>query len=330
MRTDPSESRTASRTRAAVAALAAAALAAAWSCDSDRSPSPEDLPPGFWFDEREAVRSSDLGELGYADGYEAPEEDWTGLRIHDADAAYRGALVLASGHEPAAHVLTGDGSLERRWALDLHPENEGVVPRPDHPTQRTWRRVEPLPDGGLLAIHDGLCLVRLDRDSRVLWAGVTGAHHDLEVTGDEVWTLDREVRPPRPDGPERGAWTVDDGLVRVDLATGEVRQRISLLEALENSASAEIVEQALRQARSIDVPSPRGDGPPRRALDPFHANAVLLLPDDPDEVVVLLRDVGALASIDVVEGRLAWLRLGPWQGAHDPRLQHSDGLGPGG
>lgn len=329
MSTDSSESRIAARGRALALTVAAAFVAGCSPETPDAQADPSgDLPPGFWFDERTAVRPADLGELGYADGYEAPDERWTGVRVHDPSAAYAGAMVLASGHEPAAHVLHPDGSLERRWALDRHPENAPLVPEPDHPTQRTWRRVEPLADDGLLAIHEGLCLLRLDDESRVMWAGVPGAHHDLEVVGEEVWTLDRRVRPPEGEGAD--AWIVDDGLARVDLSDGTVRQRLSILGLVEASDSAGLVEEAIRQARSIDVPSAVEGDAPRRALDPLHANALVCLPAAPNEIVVLLRDIGALASIDVVEGRLAWLRMGPWQGAHDPRVQITEETGPRG
>jgi len=291
-----------------------ALLAAVCACGPGDEPSQRD---GFWFDVREAPTASDLGELGYAPGYETPDTSWTGVRSHGDHAAL--PFVFSSGHKAAAFVLDVDGIPEERWSLDRHPTNEALLPAFHHPTQRSWRRIEPLADGGLLAIHEGLCLLRLDAESKVLWSGVEGAHHDLHVSGDDVWVLDREVRAHAAD--ERGAWIVDDGLARVSLRDGSVIERLSLLDLLGDSRWSEILDQAIARARAIDVGAPDASGHARRALDPLHANAIVIASDRPQEIVLFLRDVGALAGIGLASRKLEWLQLGPWQGAHDPQIE---------
>lgn len=287
------------------------------SCGSDDE---DEGRPGFWFDERPPLTASDLGALGYAPGYEVPDTDWTGLRVHDPDRAVLVPLLLSSGHEAAAYVLAPDGTLEKRWAP---AEDDPLAPEIPHPTQQPWRRVEPLPDGGLLAIHEGVCLLRLDAESRIVWSGVPGAHHDLMVEGDEAWVLDRTVVRPVPGFLENDSvlWReydrVEDGIARVDLADGSITTRLPLSEILEEGGQGELVRQANGQANTISV---KTDGFTVDAFDPFHANSLLRLPDRPDEVVVFLREVGALMAVETDERRLAWLQLGPWQGAHDPTV----------
>ncbi|MEM6674897.1 MAG: arylsulfotransferase family protein [Planctomycetota bacterium] len=302
----------------AIGALAVA-LCTLGACDRP-APSSE-RPPGFWFDVREPPSPSDLGELGYAAGHAPPEEVWTGIRVLDEHRAFTGPLVIASGHEPAAYVLHGDGELERRWALDAAAQDAALLPTFVHTTQRAWRRVEPLADGGLLAIHDGLCLLRLDARSKIVWSAVPGAHHDLLLDGDSVWVLDRRVEGRvRPDD-AASEWLVDDGIARVALEDGRILERVSLLEALAASAHAELVEQAVAQARSIDVGPVEHDGSFRRALDPLHSNAIVRADGS---LVVLLRDVGALAGLDPETLAVESLRIGPWQGAHDPQVDPDD------
>ena len=73
------------------------------------------------------------------------------------------------------------GNELHRW----HANHEEVWPEMGFDSESEkwhyWRRVHLLEDGGLLAIFEGVGLVRLDRDSRVLWAHREGEHHDLCV-----------------------------------------------------------------------------------------------------------------------------------------------------
>ena len=279
---------------------------------------------GFWFAERGARIREAVGTLGYAAGYEPAEERWSGLRVHDPDAAYLEPFLFSSGHEPAAFALLPDGTIERRWSLAESPNAASEGPRIQHPTQHAWRRIQELPGGDLLVIHEGLCLMRLAPDSTIRWRSVPGAHHDLLVDGDEAWVLDRTVTAPTPR--ERdwlgGAETpvTRDGLVRISLDDGRVLERASLSELRGDARWDEVYQEAIKRARVVEIGDDQRDGELRDALDPLHANGLARLDPSRSVPTVFLREVGGFMELARDLGRIDALRLGPFVGAHDPQL----------
>lgn len=290
-------------------------------CGRDKAPTSAEAPPGFWFGEG-TNETGMLGGLPYANGYEADDGGWTGLRLPEGAPLPIGLPALfSSGHEPAAFVLRQDGSIRARWSLDAAGESAAVMPPFEHPSQRAWRALLPLPDGGLLAIHEGLCLVRLDARSRIVWSGAPRAHHDVCLIDDErVCVLDRERRPRIDDGASAhpAPHLSEDGLRVVSLATGETLRRISIIDALADSRWSSILTEAWPGSGVVEIGD--GTGAIEFGLDPLHANGVELDPEAEGEVaIVFLRDVGALARVDLVSGELLSFELGPWIGAHDPQ-----------
>lgn len=304
-------------------ALGSLCAAGVFSC----GPHAEETPSssrGFWFAERGARVQEALGTLGYAAGYEPAEERWSGLRVHDPDAAYLEPFLFSSGHEPAAFALLPDGTIERRWSLEESPNAASEGPRIQHPTQHAWRRIQELPGGDLLVIHEGLCLMRLAPDSTVRWRSVPGAHHDLLVDGDEAWVLDRTVTAPtaRERGWLGGAETpvTRDGLVRISLDDGRVLERASLSELRGDARWDEVYQEAIKRARVVEIGDDQRDGELRDALDPLHANGLARLDPSRSVPTVFLREVGGFMDLARDLGRIDALRLGPFVGAHDPQL----------
>ena len=303
----------------------AAALAA---CGGDDVPRAVDRP-GFWFSEQGGPLRDATGSLGYAQGYEPAAGRWTGLRVHDPEAAYLEPLLFSSGHEAAAHVLHPDGRIERRWALEDAPNRAERGPRLQHPTQQAWRRVEPLPGGDLLVIHEGLCLMRLGPDSTIRWRGVPGAHHDLLVDGATAWVLDREVTPPTEEElgrrPDAGPLVTRDGLVRVDLEGGATLSRASLTELDGGDTWRAAAGEALRRARRVEIGDTSPGGRLRLALDPLHANALARLDPSRGAPTVFLRELGAFLDVADDLTRIDRVIATPYLGAHDPQLDPADG-----
>lgn len=307
--------------RGASGAILVLVATLAGGCGRDETPTFTEAPPGFWFGEG-TVEAGRLSGLPYANGYEEDDGGWTGLRLaEDALAPVGLPALFSSGHEPSAFVLDADGSVEARWSLEAAGRSAAVMPPFEHPSQRAWRALLPLPAGGLLAVHEGLCLVRLDAESRVVWSGAPRAHHDVcLLDGERACVLDRERRPRIDDGASAHPTPhlSEDGLRVVSLATGETLRRISLVDAIAASRWSSILAEAWPGSGVVEIGD--GTGAIELGLDPLHANGIELDPDSEGEVaLVFLRDVGALARVDLVSGELLTLELGPWVGAHDPQ-----------
>ena len=284
---------------------------------------------GFWFAERGERVQDALGSLGYAAGYEPAEERWTGLRVHAPEAAFLEPLLFSSGHEPAAFALLPDGTIERRWSLEQSPNSDEAGPRFQHPTQQAWRRIQELPGGDLLVIHEGLCLMRLAPDSTIRWRAVPGAHHDLLVEEDEAWVLDRTIGPPTP---RERRWLGDldalitrDGLVRISLADGSILERTSITELRGDAPWEEVYREALTRARRVEIGDTELAGELREALDPLHTNALARLDPSRRVPTLFLRETGTFLDLAADLGSVDRLRSGPFIGAHDPQLDPAGG-----
>jgi len=255
----------------------------------------------------EQARAAQLEALGYAARGDGPPG--RGVVVREA-AAGEGVVLLTHGHRPEAAVITLQGEVLHRWHLPM----QHVWPHePDllrHTSATHWRRVALLPDGGLLAIHEGIGVVCLDRHSRVRWASRNQAHHDLVVDGDTVWMLTRRTHPRA-----EGLPVLEDFVAQLDLATGEERRRWSVLEAVQRSAWPQWAQPA---ADSGDV---------------LHTNSLHLLADG--ELLLGSRVHDALLRFDSATGQVTWAATGPWRRQHDAEMGPSgrlwlfDNQGPG-
>lgn len=239
-----------------------------------------------------------LEAIGYLDGYTSADAR-SGVTVHDAAKVAPGLLLVTSGRAPSAWLMDRDGRELHRWALPFDrafPEQgEALVPEE---TRRwdDWRRVHLLPDGGLLAIHEGYGLVSIDRDSQLRWAVPNRAHHDIAVLGDG-----RALVLTRVAHRDRGVPILEDFVTTVDLRDGRALARFSVLEAFEGTPWAGVID--LRRARG----------------DVFHTNAVVPL-NGGAGLLVSVRNADTLAVIDRDSHKVTWAQTGPWRGQHDPSI----------
>ena len=296
-------------------------------CSQDPPPTIEERlsqQPGFWFEARptEALskRQRDLAALGYSDGYTVAEGS-KGVVLHDPEACEPGLNLYSSGHASEAMLIEMDGRLRHRWSYDY--EDLSGAPPMEHSSQLGWRRVRLLDDGSLLAIHDGLVLFKLSRDSKLQWVFAGRAHHDLTILPDgRILTLTRrtrivpELHPKRP--------TVED-FVAVLSPEGKLLQEVSLIKALRNSPwFSKALEHARRPSRVVPLTF---DGV--EALDFLHPNSVQVLDGSqaqldrafaPGKVLICLRELNALVVLDPSQEKIIWYREGAWLAPHDPKL----------
>jgi hypothetical protein len=188
------------------------------------------------------------------------------------------------------------------------------------PEHDYWRRVELLPDGGMLVVFDPYGVIKIDRDSNLVWA--TGeevlAHHDLYVTGEGlIYALGKKL-VARPEGRKP---IFEDQIVILD-ANGKTLDRFSIRQAFEGTPAWPKLK--------AEIP-----GFQRRFGEDFHVNTIQVLDGSLANQPPLLKK-GNIVSCSpmhrnywIIDGdtrRVVWHRGGPWRSVarwhprgHDPR-----------
>ncbi len=248
--------------------------------------------------------------LPYLQGYR-PAEDRP-LVVERVPAAVSPGLNLyISGHSAEAVLMDRAGRTLHRWRYPLRRLWPDFASVPGMAKLEYWRRAWLFPNGDLLAIYEGLGIVKLDARSNVLWSRRGGFHHDLQVLADgRIWVLDRERREGM----------LEDFVTVLD-PRGRVVRRISLLRAFERSRFAPLLR---RMEKGGDV---------------FHTNTLEVL-DGPafpkGSVLLSVLKLDALAVLDPDREEIVWAATGSWRRQHQPTLLDDgslllfDNLGSGG
>jgi len=310
----------------AAATLALVLVLALLGCNAPEPSIPEDSTddvtgPGWWNLRRpgrtaDALTAEQLAEaerlasLGYVSGSIEPATEDV-VTLHDRERTWAGLNLYNSGHAPEAFLVDMEGNVIHRWGYrfaDAWPE----APLDEVPDNMKdwWRRVHLLENGELLAIFEGVGLIKLDRDSNLLWERNIGAHHDLQVLPDgRIVVLARSIGVVPSVHPTEA--TLEDYILVLD-ESGKVLQRVSLLKSFEREG--------------FDFRSPDGQ---EHHPDVFHTNTVAVLDgriaDRVPEfaaghVLVSMRTLDRIAVVDLERERVVWTRTGTFKQQHDPRI----------
>jgi hypothetical protein len=269
-----------------------------------------DLPEGQELTETQKREIERLRSIGYIGGVNyAPAE--TGVTTHDPARAYGGLNFYASGHFPGAVLMDMDGNILHTWRFTFDqawPEREWPEVRD---RAERWRRAHLFENGDVLAIFEGQGLIKIDRDSQLIWEYSGGAHHDFEVTSDgRIYVLTREphivpwVHATRP--------ILEDFVTVLD-SRGNELQHVSIVRAFEGTPYRR-APKALGMRAAGDVTHTNTvevlDGSLADRLPSFAAGSVL----------VSIRNIDTIAVIDMEAGRVRWLFAGPWLEQHQPTV----------
>jgi hypothetical protein len=224
-----------------------------------------------------------------------------------------------------ARLIDMRGNVVREWSLPFHK----AWPRPPHvrdPLPEAnihWFRARLYPNGDLLVVYHaegdtpyGYGLVKLDRDSRLLWAHAGNAHHDIDVDEDgAIYTLVQRIDRKPPSGLEYlPGPLITDALVVLS-PDGRQRESIPLLEAFRDSPYAGLFRASL----DLD-PQQVEQG------DMVHANSVKVLSRNlaakfpqfkPGQVLISFRSPHLIAVVDRATRAVTWAARGIWHAQHD-------------
>lgn len=290
--------------------------------ETPKPPRPKD---GLWIEYRPEMHAApdfdaealeELSRLGYFGGVNLPEGGGRGVVYLDAERAFPGLNLISSADEAEAYLMTNDGRRVWTWAKEFdeafpaYPHENALRAWPFH--TYFWRHAHVFPNGDLIGIYERLGMVKLDKDSNIIWTQPNFAHHDLDVAEDgRIWALTEELTMM----PEYfGEAPVAEDFVSLLSAEGETLERFSIWEALLESEFGKIVwasrlDQDLLHTNSIQIL----DGTISEKIPAFEAGNLLLS----------FRNIDLIAVLDPETREFVWGMQGPFKAQHSPRLLES-------
>jgi len=256
---------------------------------------------------------SELEALGYLAGSQLAS-DRVGVVVYIADRVDPGVNLYTSGHAEMAALIDMDGTVLHHWSYafaDAFPDLSAKMRRRGEGTNQSerWRRVHVFPNGELLAIYEGLGLIRLDKNSNLIWRSANKSHHDLWVAADgRIYVLTREAKIlPRLDAEK----PLLEDFISILTPGGDEIRRISLIEAFESSDYRDLFESITTHG------------------DLFHTNTLEIFDGSladrspffkAGNALISMRSIDRIAIVDLERERVVWARQGDWRRQHQPTL----------
>ncbi len=268
------------------------------------------LPEAQQMTDEQRVEAEKLRSIGYLSGYrEGPST--SGIVVYDKAAACPGLNLYNSGHHPGAILMTMDGRVLHQWEfpfLKAYPDSVKAAVRDN---AQCWRQVHLFPNGDMLAIYEGYGLIKIDKDSNLIWAYHGAAHHDVKVTDDgRIYVLTRKAHIVNK---VNSASPVLEDFVTILDENGHELRSVSLLDAFYGSS----YETALVVLGM------------RKGGDLFHTNSLYVLDGrladripafKKGNVLVSLRLLNMVAVLDMDSEKIVWGAVGQWRRQHDAKI----------
>ena len=251
-----------------------------------------------------------LRSIGYLAG-SRPATSSSGITVHDPARSSGGTNFYTSGHFAGAILMDMEGSVLHEWRYDFLKVWPDEIESTEIDGSEYWRWAYLFENGDVLAIFDGLGLIKVDRNSNLIWERLGGEHHDLDVTDDgRIFVLTR--RAHMIERINELVPILEDFVAVLD-SDGRLLKEVSILEAFENSNFA-------------SSPAARGYFP---RGDIYHTNAVEVLDGSladripafaKGNVLLSMRSLSTIAVLDMDAGEIVWVAADLWLAQHDPKI----------
>lgn len=297
-----------------------------------RADSVEANPPGRWWGARDGGVTDSLltdeqreqveliRSIGYLSGYEeAPVSH--GVTVNVSDLTSPGYTLLISGHGPGISLIDMEGEVVHDWFTN-EVTVYGLWPEAENPEvdMDLWRRAHLYTDGSLVALINDGGVVRVDRNSRLVWASeYLGAHHDLDVAPDgTIYAIGRRIHVNERYNPDE--FLVEDYICVLD-SSGHTMEMISMMDLVADSRFAPVLRRAMD-----------GVGTPLlMAGDMLHCNTIEYIDDSmlpegyegplrPGSLLLSMRAVDLVCAVDLAEKEIYWGESSLWHLQHQPTL----------
>jgi len=249
--------------------------------------------------------------------YDKANHDKGGVFKYDSKKVFDGLTFFTFGLDHKALLISMDGKIVHQW----HMPFSSVWPDPPHITSPVVDGLINMsapylyPNGDVLAIYAtdrdtpyGYGLVKIDKNSNVIWKYEGRVHHDVDVGRDgKIYLLTHEMIKEKIPGLNISPPIMDDFVVVLS-PDGRELGKVSITEGFYNSEFKDVLKNV-------------------KGWEPWHANNVEVLDDNIADkfpfltkgcVLVSLKSATAIAAIDLFKKKVIWAIRGPWIGQHDP------------
>lgn len=247
--------------------------------------------------------------------------DGRGVLRHDPERAQQGMTLYTSGHDHRAFLIDMDGRVLHEWGLPYSQvwDDSAAVKQPRADPFVYIEKAHVFPNGDLLALYAaigdtpwGYGLVKMDRDSKVIWKYLAQTHHDFDIDAEgNIYVLTHEILDnDLPEFPELNKPRIDDFVVKLSPDGKEV-SKTWLSGVFAHSPFG-------RRLHLVPwfVHASQGDY--------LHANSVHVLKkavpgipqSRPGQVLVSLREVSTIALVDIESDSIVWAVSGSWVRQH--------------
>jgi hypothetical protein len=248
----------------------------------------------------------DLDALGYMDGYEdAP--GFSGVVRHDEKEVFDGYNFYISGHGPNAVLIDMKGKVLHEWTFPFEQAfpNEKPNKSKDN-TKEYWRRGHIFPNGDILAIHTNYGVIKLNKDSKLLWSNRNSPHHHLQVMDDgTIYVLTRKLER-FPEINEKKD-IIEDGIDVLD-TNGKLIKQVSILKAL----------LKMKDKKVLETLAEKGDLLHTNSLEVLDGQLSKLIPEfAKGNILLSFRANNMIAVLDMKKEEIVWTKTGDWIKQHD-------------
>ncbi len=249
----------------------------------------------------------------------------SGVLRHDPARTQPGYTLYTVAPDLSVHLIDMNGREVHRWFV---PKDEAI---PEVKSLRTlYGLLEPQVEGGYLYPNGDLILVyevkslgfpatpllKLDKDSHIIWRSTIASHHAIEIAGDRIYALTGammgELLAMPPTLPERAITAFAEHVSVLD-SRGQTLSSHSIGEAMGNTKDMRILDEVLL-------------GP---VLDTLHSNSLDVLTEQtarfipgakPGNVLISLRNLDMLVVMDLDSDTIVWALRGSWRHQHDAKM----------